>query len=57
MRLKKVKNALERIKQSTYYVEDAQNNRSDWKEVFKNDNPIHIEIGMGKGNFIKPKEI
>ena len=22
-------------------------------KVFKNDNPIHIEIGMGKGTFIK----
>ena len=23
-----------------------------WKEIFENDHPIHIEIGMGKGKFI-----
>ncbi len=27
--------------------------RGNWKkEVFKNENPIHIEIGMGKGTFV-----
>lgn len=52
MRLKKVKNALERIKQSTYYVDNPQIYKSNWQKIFQNDNPIHIEIGMGKGNFI-----
>lgn len=52
MRLKKVKNALERIKMSNYYVDEIQEKKNNWKKVFENDNPIHIEIGMGKGNFI-----
>ncbi len=27
--------------------------RENWKkEIFKNENPIHIEIGMGKGTFV-----
>lgn len=52
MRLKKVKNALERIKQSTYYVDEPQINKNNWKNIFENNNPIHIEIGMGKGDFI-----
>lgn len=52
MRLKKVKNAKERIENSTYYVENPESNKGKWKNIFKNDNPIHIEIGMGKGNFI-----
>ena len=52
MRLKKVKNALERIKASNYYVDEIQEKKNNWKKVFENDNPIHIEIGMGKGNFI-----
>lgn len=52
MRLKKVKNALERIKQSTYYVDTPEKNKNNWKNVFVNNNPIHIEIGMGKGDFI-----
>lgn len=52
MRLKKVKNALEKIKQSTYYVENAGDLKGKWNDIFKNNNSIHVEIGMGKGNFI-----
>lgn len=52
MRLKKVKNALERIESSTYYVKCPKENLKKWQAVFKNENPIHMEIGMGKGDFI-----
>lgn len=52
MRLKKVKGALEKIEKSKYYVNLPENNIGKWKDVFKNNNPIHIEIGMGKGRFI-----
>lgn len=52
MRLKKVKNAKERIEASKYFVKNPEENIENWKEVFKNNNPIHIEIGMGKGKFI-----
>lgn len=24
----------------------------DWKQIFENDNPIQIEVGCGKGNFV-----
>lgn len=52
MRLKKIKNAKEIVESSTYYVNNPEENKEKWKEVFENDNPIHIEIGMGKGKFI-----
>lgn len=52
MRLKKVKNAKERIEASDYFVCNPKENIGKWQEVFKNENPIHIEIGMGKGRFI-----
>lgn len=52
MRLKHVKGANEIIEKGKYYVEDATNYMGKWKEVFQNDNPIYIEIGMGKGDFI-----
>ena len=52
MRLKHVKGAKEIIEKGKYYVEDATNYIGKWKEVFQNDNPIYIEIGMGKGDFI-----
>ena len=52
MRLKKVKGALERIERSNYYVGNPSENKGKWLNVFDNKNPIHIEIGMGKGRFI-----
>lgn len=52
MRLKHVKGANEIIEKGKYYVEDATNYIGKWKEVFQNENPIYIEIGMGKGDFI-----
>ncbi len=52
MRLKKVKNAKETVVSSLYYVDDIESKKGNWKEVFGNDKPIHIEIGMGKGKFI-----
>lgn len=52
MRLKKVKDAKERVEASEYYVNVPSEYKGKWNELFKNSNPIHIEIGMGKGNFI-----
>ena len=52
MRLKKVKNAKERVEASKYYVSNPKEHIGKWSEVFENSNPIYIEIGMGKGRFI-----
>lgn len=52
MRLKKVKDAKERVEASEYYVNTPSEYKGKWNELFKSNNPIHIEIGMGKGNFI-----
>lgn len=52
MRLKKVKDAIEKIESSKYYLQNPMEYKGKWQELFKNKNPIHIEIGMGKGNFI-----
>lgn len=53
MRLRNDKNAKEIIQNSKYIILDANNYKGKWKKlVFKNDNPIYIEIGIGKGKFI-----
>ncbi len=51
MRLKNVKGANEIIIKGRYYVEDPYINKGNWNKVFNN-NPIYIEIGIGKGKFI-----
>lgn len=33
-------------------IADPKNNRNKWNDVFQNHNPIHLEIGTGKGQFI-----
>ena len=54
MRLRNVKNKEEILQSSSYFISlfGAKENRGKWKKLFKNDNPIFVEIGMGKGKFI-----
>ena len=52
MRLKKVKDAKEIVQKSNYFVENPKEKKGKWQEIFGNSNPIHIEIGMGKGKFV-----
>lgn len=52
MRLRNVKGAKEIIESSNYYIIDPFSNLGKWSKVFGNNNPIYVEIGMGKGDFI-----
>lgn len=52
MRLRNVTGSREVIAASPFVVHEPQEKRGCWKEVFRNDHPIRIEIGMGKGRFI-----
>lgn len=53
MRLRKVKNALEKIHEyDNVVIQNACEYKGKWNTLFKNDNPIYLEIGMGKGKFI-----
>lgn len=52
MRLRKVKNANEIIKKCSSVIQNPFEYKGKYQDIFKNQNPIHIEIGMGKGKFI-----
>ena len=52
MRLRNVKGAGEVIETCFYVIKDYKDYKGNFKKVFKNNNPICIEIGMGKGDFI-----
>ena len=52
MRLRNVKNKKEIMDNSSYLVKDPTLYKGKWKKLFNNSNPIYIEIGMGKGQFI-----
>jgi len=52
MRLRKDPLAEEKLRNSENYVENPERYRGRWHEYFGNNNPVHIEIGSGKGGFI-----
>lgn len=52
VRLRNVKGAKEIIESSNYVVLNYKEHKGKYNELFGNDNPIYIEIGMGKGKFI-----
>ena len=52
MRLKKVKNAEKIISNCEYIIDNPKEYKGKFKDLFNNNNPIYIEIGMGKGDFI-----
>lgn len=33
-------------------IPTPEEHKGKWKEVFNNDNPLHIEVGTGKGQFV-----
>ena len=52
MRLRNVPGAREVMIENQYVFTEPEGMKGAWKEVLSNDNPIRIEIGMGKGKFI-----
>ncbi|MCI8627699.1 MAG: tRNA (guanosine(46)-N7)-methyltransferase TrmB [Lachnospiraceae bacterium] len=52
MRLRNIRGSREVIAANEYVVHEAETKRGQWNSVFGNGNPIQIEIGMGKGQFL-----
>ena len=53
MRLRKLKNSKDIMNNSKNYIANPVDLKGKWKNEFGNDNSICIEIGMGKGKFIR----
>ena len=52
MRLRNIPRAESVLSEHDKVVKDEKTYRGNWGQVFGNSNPIHIEIGMGKGQFL-----
>ena len=52
MRIRNVKNKEEILNNCSFLIENPKEYKGKFKELFNNDNPIYLEIGMGKGQFI-----
>lgn len=52
MRLRNIPGARDVIADTPFCIKNPEEKKGKWAEVFGNSNPVHIEIGMGKGKFI-----
>ena len=52
MRLRNIPGSREAIAESQYVIHEEETRAGSWHEIFENDHPIYIEIGMGKGQFL-----
>lgn len=52
MRLRNIPGADDVIKNHPIAVKNEKEHKGKWKEIFSNANRLHIEIGMGKGQFL-----
>ena len=53
MRIRYKKWARPELEASKFYTDTPEEYKGRWKEFFKNqENPIHLELGCGKGQFI-----
>lgn len=52
MRLRNIPRADGVLAVSPYVIQKPEQMKGGWGQLFGNDHPIHIEIGMGKGKFI-----
>lgn len=52
MRLRYVKDGLERLKKHCRVISEAEKYKGNWSKLFGNDKPIHVEFGSGRGGFI-----
>ena len=52
MRLKNIKGAKEMVEKSKYIIKNPEIFKGNYKLLFNNNNPINLEIGTGKGDFI-----
>ena len=52
MRIRYKKWARPELEASQFYIDNPEKMKGKWKEYFGNNNPIHLELGCGKGQFI-----
>ncbi len=53
MRMRKKKNCDARMEKcSEFWIKNEEENKGKWQSIFGNTNPIHLEIGCGKGDFV-----
>lgn len=53
MRLRNIPRAEETVSASPFVINEPAAHKGAWRRYFGNTHPIHIEVGMGKGRFLR----
>lgn len=38
------------LEASSFYIDNPEEYKGNWSKLFSNNNPIHVELGCGKGD-------
>lgn len=58
MRQRRIKNLDEKLAELSRYITDnPKDMKGRWHEIFGNSNPIYLELGCGKGKFIREQSL
>lgn len=52
MRIRYKKWARPELEACEFYIDNPEENKGKWNSIFKEEKPIHMELGCGKGSFI-----
>lgn len=52
MRLRNIPGSRQIIAENPWCIQEPEKQKGRWHTIFENKNPIHIEVGMGKGQFL-----
>ncbi len=55
MRMRKKKWAEPELNACEFFIKNPCDYKNNWKDFFKNGNPLELEVGCGKGNFVSHK--
>ena len=55
MRMRKKKWAEPELNACEFFIKNPCDYKNNWKDFFKNDNPLELEVGCGKGTFVSNK--
>ena len=53
MRMRKKHWTEQELQTNPYIIKQATEKKGNWSAYFENDNDIYVEIGCGKGNFLR----
>ena len=57
MRLRNIPGAKEAVHESPFVIRRPETQKGRWNALFDKEQPVHIEIGMGKGRFLREKAL